>query len=82
MALNHGEIDLNRKGKDPTWDEHNLGSGSGLGPGLMVNWVELVDGPRRRGKRASRLSQAVVQRGFIPWPLREGKSFPNFQAFS
>jgi hypothetical protein len=94
MALSHGEIGLNQMGKDPTRDEH----GSDLGPCLMVDRVELVDGaiplrswatrvsawapdgPHGRGKRASRLSQAGVQRGFSPWPLRERKSFSKFSS--
>jgi hypothetical protein len=40
VASNRGEIGLNRMGKDPTQDEHGLG----LGPGLTVNQVDLVDG--------------------------------------
>jgi hypothetical protein len=94
MASNHREIILNRMGKDPTRDEHS----SGLGLGLTVNRVELVDGanplrswatrlaawapdgPHGRGKRVGRLSQCGVQRGFSPWPLREGKHFSKFSS--
>jgi hypothetical protein len=52
MALSHGEIGLNQMGKDPTRDEH----GSDLGPCLMVDRVELVDGAIPLRSWATRVS--------------------------
>jgi hypothetical protein len=63
------------KGGKLAWDEHDFGSDTGLtanrvglvdGANLLRSWATkpvtwAPDGPRGRGKRAGRLSQAGVQ---------------------